>query len=81
MPGTSCHATEGHQAGLIFAEADASHAYLLDAGLVTAGDPACSTLVRRLEAPELSQAMPPGSRLSAGERCAIEAWIRDGAAR
>lgn len=82
VAGGSCHATEGAQAGLVFAEADASYDYLTGAGaLVVPGDPACSTIVKRLEAPELARAMPPGSRLSEGERCAIEAWIRNGAER
>ncbi len=83
--GASCHSTQGQQAGLVLAEVDAAHAALVGAdgadSLVVPGDPACSELVRRIEAVDLARVMPPGARLSQGERCAIERWIAEGAAR
>jgi hypothetical protein len=85
VSGNSCHAVEGAKAGLVFANADDSHASLLGesggAALVVPGDAACSELVVRLEAPDPSRSMPPGRPLSEGERCAIEQWIDGGAAR
>jgi hypothetical protein len=81
VAGGSCHAPEGAKGGLVLAEADEAHAALLD-GRVVPGDPGCSLLVRRIESTDRAFKMPPGSRtLSAGDRCAIEQWIADGALR
>ncbi len=78
MGGPSCHAPEGHQAGLIFADIDEAHRLLLD-GRVEPGNPACSLVMRRLDSTDVSYQMPPGRRLSAEERCSIQKWIEDGA--
>lgn len=84
VSGAACHASEGAQAGLILDDADEAYTQLLEpAGAeprVKPGDPECSPLVVRLEAGG-AEGMPPGSPLSAEERCSIIAWIRDGAAR
>jgi hypothetical protein len=83
--GGVCHSADGAQGGLVFADADAAYALLLGKtdgkARVVAGDPACSLLVERIESADSTTVMPPGSMLSAGERCAIETWIRDGAKR
>ena len=81
--GAACHATEGAQGDLVFADRDDAYATLLEAsrGLVKAGDDACSLLTVRIDAPEDADTMPPGRRLSTAERCAIRRWIAEGAAR
>lgn len=80
VAGVSCHAAEGNQGGLAFADADQAHALLL-AGRVVAGDACASLLVDRIEATDSSR-MPPGATpLPEGERCAIEQWIAAGAER
>ena len=84
---TSCHAAAGAQGGLVFADADASYEMLTATSprtgrpRITAGNAGCSLLVTRLESTRADVQMPPGAPLSAGERCAIERWIQDGAAR
>ncbi|MBM4356598.1 MAG: hypothetical protein FJ096_00655 [Deltaproteobacteria bacterium] len=78
--GSACHGTDGGRGGLVFAERGASHAALVDGGLVLAGDPGCSELVKRLASDDPEVQMPPGSPLPASERCAIERWIAGGAA-
>lgn len=83
--GTSCHATEGAQGGLVLSEPDAAYAALLG----TAGDPArvvpgahaCSRLGQRLDSADPSTQMPPGAPLSEAERCAVRLWIHGGAER
>jgi len=85
--GASCHASSGGKGGLVFDTAD--HAYGELVGVsgptgrdrVVAGDPHCSLLVEKIESTKSSFQMPPGSPLSAEERCAIEQWIGNGAAR
>src|SRR5687767_3068003 len=59
VEGSSCHAPEGARADLVFADADDSHAALLD-GRVEPGDPSCSLLVRRIESDDRDFKMPPG---------------------
>ncbi|WP_394830796.1 hypothetical protein LVJ94_30235 [Pendulispora rubella] len=82
----TCHTSDAAKGGLVFEDADTAYAHLLgtDGGKkrVIPGDPACSLLVEKLEASEPSVRMPPGSApLPAAERCAIERWIANGAAR
>lgn len=73
-----CHATG--QGGLTMGTApDEAYAALLD-GYVVPGDPECSLIVSRIE-PDGEGGMPPGSVLAEEERCAIETWIAEGAAR
>lgn len=81
VTGGACHGAEGAKGGLILEIADEAYTLLLD-GRVEPGDPGCSLLVQRIESTDGSVKMPPGSRtLAAGDRCAIERWIADGAAR
>lgn len=85
QPGSSCHAAEGAKGGLVFDDADTAYALLLGQrdgrARVTAGDPACSLLVERLESTDKAVVMPPGGALSAAERCAVVQWIKNGAKR
>lgn len=79
-PGVSCHANEGRQGGISFA--DESSAYDAIVGKsVRAGDPACSDLVARITSTDGMVRMPPGASLPLGERCAIVRWIAEGAKR
>lgn len=81
VSGSSCHSSDGAKAGLVFADPDDAYAALLD-GRVEPDDPSCSLLVKRIESTDRGFKMPPGSReMADGERCAIEQWIADGAAR
>jgi hypothetical protein len=83
--GGSCHAAKGAMAGLVLETKDAAYDALLGAGggrqRVIPGDPECSLLVQRLESNNPGFSMPPGAKLSADERCAIEQWIANGAER
>jgi hypothetical protein len=82
--GGSCHAPEGMQGGLAFADVDSSYAALVDGGdaaRVLAGDPGCSLVVRKLESTEADVQMPPGAPLSEQERCVMVQWIAGGAKR
>jgi hypothetical protein len=56
----------------------AAHASLLD-GRVTPGDPGCSEIVVRTDAPGKDYQMPPGFALPAAERCSLILWIQAGA--
>ncbi len=84
--GSSCHAPSGGRGGLVFEDQAAAYDALVGhaAGSggtrVIAGDAGCSLLVQKLESTDEAFQMPPGSPLSAPERCAIEQWIADGAA-
>jgi hypothetical protein len=80
VAGGACHSAEGHQAGLVFDNADDSYANLVNAGRVIPGDAACSLLVERIEGSGVP-VMPPGAPMSDAERCAIETWIDNGAQR
>ena len=77
--GTACHSADGAQGGLVFAELEASYDNVLDR--IEPGDPACSLLIQRIDAPDVADAMPPGDPLSEAERCAIRMWIDAGAER
>lgn len=85
VEGGACHSQAGAQGGLVLdGNADEAYQMLLDMaeGRVLPNDPGCSELVIRTEA--LSRPgllMPPGSPLSAGERCSIIQWIEMGAPR
>jgi hypothetical protein len=86
--GSSCHATEGHQAGLVLDDPDVAYADLLAASTVdpmmmrvTPGDPACSIVIERIFSTASRWHMPRGSNLSAGERCALVQWVAAGALR
>ncbi|WP_394841495.1 hypothetical protein LZC95_31025 [Pendulispora brunnea] len=85
----TCHTSDAAKGGLVFEDADTAYAQLLGTAPGAAGrkrviprDPACSLLVEKLESTEPSVRMPPSSSgLPAAERCAIERWIANGAAR
>lgn len=85
----TCHTADGAKGGLVFDDADTAYDLLLGRGgspradaVVVAGDPACSTLVKRLYASDPAARMPPGpTGLSAGEICTFTRWIGDGAPR
>jgi hypothetical protein len=83
--GGACHSASGAQGGLVYEDADAAYALLLGKtdgrARVVPGDPSCSILIERVDAPDPSQTMPPGAELSAAERCSFETWIRNGAKR
>jgi hypothetical protein len=51
---------------------------LLD-GRVTAGDPSCSEVIVRTNAPGQGYQMPPGVTLGAPERCSLIQWVAAGA--
>lgn len=74
---TACHSFEEHQGGVILATPEAAASSL--APYVIPGDPRCSDLGFRVTTDEPLLRMPPANRLSAAERCAVLAWIRDGA--
>ncbi len=85
LEGGSCHSIEGAKAGLIFEDADTTYDLLLG---LTDGDQRvipfdinCSILSSRISTSRSSLLMPPGSPLSAAERCVIIQWINNGAER
>lgn len=87
-PGTGsvCHGAQGLKGGLDLSDLSRSYDSLLGlsdgAKRVLPGDPACSTLVARLESSDPMMRMPVGSaQLSLGERCVVRKWIAEGAAR
>jgi hypothetical protein len=83
--GRSCHSSSGAHAGLVMDDIDLAYNGLLglDGGKarVVPGDPECSLMVHRLESNDEDFQMPPGDKLSDGERCAIRQWIANGAER
>jgi hypothetical protein len=73
----ACHAAGG--AGkMSLADPATAHAQLLD-GRVAPGDPGCSEIVARTDAPGKDYQMPPGIAMSAPERCSLIQWIAAGA--
>lgn len=78
--GGACHATDGAQGGLVFADADAVHAALLAGDYIRPGDAACGQLIVRIE-DLMGEVMPPGDPLTEAERCAIRTWAQRGALR
>lgn len=81
LEGSSCHADDGRQGGLVFVREDESYDLLIAKGEVRAGDPACSELVVRLLSTAPFTRMPPGKPLDPGAQCAIRLWIERGAKR
>ncbi len=82
----TCHTDDSAMGGLVMEDADTTYAALLgeldQRARVVPGDPACSLLVRRLEARSADERMPPGpTPLSAAERCNVVLWIANGAER
>ena len=73
----ACHGATG--AGkMSLADPAAAHAALLD-GRVKPGDPGCSEVIVRTDAPGKDYQMPPGTALSAAERCSLILWVQAGA--
>jgi len=85
LSGSGCHAPEGAQGGLVFADADSAYALLLGEtdgrARVSPGDASCSLLIERLYAADPARIMPRGAALPDAERCAFVHWIADGAKR
>lgn len=83
--GRTCHSSSGAQGGLILDDIDLAHELLLGSNggeaRVIPGDPECSEMIRRIESNDEDYQMPPGDKLSEGERCAIRQWIANGALR
>jgi len=81
--GSGCHELSASRGALGFGDQSATYETLMSRGtlgpMVTPGDPQCSLLVVSLETTDLGALMPPGSRLSAEERCAVTQWVRMGA--
>jgi hypothetical protein len=73
----SCHAA-GAAGEMSLATPAAAHASLLD-GRVTPGDPGCSEVIVRTDAPGKDYQMPPGIALGAAERCSLILWVQAGA--
>jgi hypothetical protein len=73
----ACHAAGG--AGeMSLADPQAAHASLLD-GRVAPGDPGCSEIIVRTDAPGKDYQMPPGIAMGAPERCSLIQWVQAGA--
>ncbi|HIA00714.1 MAG TPA: hypothetical protein EYN66_02175 [Myxococcales bacterium] len=83
--GNACHSSAGAKGGISFDDIEQSYLLLLNPGTtdprVVPGEPACSSLVHRLESDDSSRLMPPGNKLSPEVRCAIVQWIAAGAER
>ena len=77
--GSACHSGANAKAGLRMDEPDETYRLLVEEGRVLPGDASCSVLSKRLAG--IGEVMPPGAPLPAGERCAIEQWIANGAKR
>ena len=75
----SCHAGPAAQGGLRLDEIDLAYENLVTGGRVLPGDASCSLVVARIEGQ--GKLMPPGRALPEAERCTIEQWIENGAAR
>lgn len=79
--GSICHASTGKQGGIDFSNIDVAFQNLGARGVVKPGDPACSKIVGRITSTDGARRMPPGANIPAGEQCAIERWIANGAKR
>jgi hypothetical protein len=73
----SCHSTGG-RGKMSLADPATAYASLLD-GRVTPGDPGCSEMIVRTDAPGKDYQMPPGFNLGAAERCSLIQWVAAGA--
>lgn len=85
VPGTACHAREGAQGGLVFADIDESYELLTGQAdgrvRVNSDELGCGVLLSRLGSTDPSWGMPPAAPLSDAELCAIVQWIENGAPR
>lgn len=79
LPGGSCHATAGAQAGLVLEDIDTAYDGL--STRVDTADIGCSTVMRRLGSHDDALVMPPGDPLSDPEICVFVQWIDNGATR
>ena len=82
--GTSCHGPGAKQGGLELSSASGALAALLGdtdgKPRVLPNDPACSTLMIRLETDDPDKRMPRlAGQLTAATRCAVQTWIEMGA--
>ncbi|MBX3162525.1 MAG: hypothetical protein KF773_41565 [Deltaproteobacteria bacterium] len=75
---TACHSAAGRQGGMSFETMQTAFTSLR-AGRVVPGDAACSEVIVRTSSPGESYQMPPGSALTAPERCALIKWVQNGA--
>jgi hypothetical protein len=74
---SGCHAT-GAGSLTMGTSPETAYAALLGGGYVKPGDPECSEMVVRIETPG-DEGMPPSAMLDDTERCAVAAWVREGA--
>lgn len=81
----TCHTTKARQGGLAFEDPDVAYDALTGASggraRIKPGNARCSKVVVRIEDHGEPWSMPPGKPLGAAERCALEQWIQQGAAR
>jgi hypothetical protein len=76
----NCHDPSGGMGGLVITDfLPATHEALLVNDRVIPGDPECSLMIRSVEGHQSALLMPPGSPLSAEERCALIQWVASGA--
>ena len=76
----NCHDPSGGMGGLVITDfLPATHEALLVNDRVIPGDPECSLMIRSVEGHPSTLRMPPGSPLSAEERCALIQWVASGA--
>lgn len=78
---SSCHSKTNHAGGLSFESQDVAYQQLLDATKqrVVPGDPRCSEMIVRSNAPGEDYQMPPGDALTAAQRCSLIQWVVQGA--
>jgi hypothetical protein len=74
---SSCHSANG-RGRMSLADLQTAYTSLLD-GRVVPGDPGCSEMIVRTDAPGKDYQMPPGMALSAPERCSLIQWVAAGA--
>lgn len=74
---SSCHSANG-LGRMSLMEPSTAYTSLLD-GHVTPGDPGCSEMIVRTNAPGKDYEMPPGMPLGAPERCSLIQWVAAGA--
>lgn len=84
--GTTCHGAEGKQAGLGIYDLNMTYDGLLGVGgahpRVEPGSPECSLLMERLTSDDPNFRMPKnGAKLDEGRLCAVQTWIKNGAAK
>lgn len=85
VAGSACHAREGAQAGLVFADIEESYDMLVGSNghprRVDAEALGCGELLSRLASSDPSRVMPPAAPLSEAELCSITQWVAMGANR